>query len=109
MGNDGWEVNRKAITKQLTWAQAAEIRGVSSRHMRRIRWVVEQHGLVAVMAKAAGGPGASGFWPAPSSYCAGSATIFPSIAASNRRQRLSRLQRIIPIVRSALTSFINLG
>src|SRR3984893_12834927 len=28
----------KAISKQLSWVQAAEILGISARHMRRLRW-----------------------------------------------------------------------
>ena len=43
------EVITKAIAKQLSWIQGAEIIGMKPRQMRRIRWRVEQYGLEAVM------------------------------------------------------------
>ena len=50
------EVITKAIAKQLTWIQAAAILGVTPRHLRRIRWGVEQWGLEAVMDRRGGRP-----------------------------------------------------
>src|SRR6516162_4846971 len=46
----------KAIARQLTWLQAAEIVGVTPRQMRRIRWRVERDGLEAVMDQRGGRP-----------------------------------------------------
>ncbi len=43
------EVITKAIVRQLSWAQAAEVLGITARHMRRIRWAIERHGMEAVM------------------------------------------------------------
>jgi transposase len=43
------EVITKAIARQLTWQQAAQVLGITARHMRRIRRVVERHGMSAVM------------------------------------------------------------
>src|SRR6266852_4212931 len=40
---------REVITKQLSWVQAAEILGISVRHMRRVRRKVEGWGMSAVM------------------------------------------------------------
>ena len=39
------EVILRAISKQITWWQAAEILGISDRHMRRYRWRYEQGGV----------------------------------------------------------------
>jgi len=50
------EVITKAIAKQLSWVQAAEIVGVTPRQMRRIRWRVEHSGLDAVMDQRGGRP-----------------------------------------------------
>ncbi len=50
------EVITKAITGRLSWVQAAEIIGVTARHMRRIRWVVENKGVAAVMDQRGGRP-----------------------------------------------------
>lgn len=43
------EVITKAIAKQLTWIQAAQVLGITPRHMRRIRRGIERHGMSAVM------------------------------------------------------------
>jgi transposase len=50
------EVITKAIARQLSWVQAAEIVGVTPRQMRRIRWRVEQYGFDAVMDQRGGRP-----------------------------------------------------
>jgi transposase len=50
------EVITKAITKQLSWVQAAEIVGISARHMRRLRRKVERWGMSAVMDQRGGRP-----------------------------------------------------
>jgi transposase len=50
------EVITKAIAKQLSWVQAAEIVGVTPRQMRRIRWRVEHYGQDAVMDQRGGRP-----------------------------------------------------
>src|SRR5246500_1090415 len=50
------EVITKAIARQLSWVQAADIVGVTPRQMRRIRWKVEHYGLDAVMDQGGGGP-----------------------------------------------------
>ncbi len=39
------EVITKAIARQLTWSQAAQVLGITERHMRRVRRVVERHGM----------------------------------------------------------------
>jgi hypothetical protein len=38
------EVILRAIAKKITWFQAAEIAGLSARHMRRLRWRYENLG-----------------------------------------------------------------
>ena len=50
------EVIAKAIAKQLSWLQAAEIIRVKPRQMRRIRWRVEHYGLGAAMDQRGGRP-----------------------------------------------------
>jgi transposase len=50
------EVITKAIARQMSWVQAAEIIGVKPRQMRRIRWRVEHYGLDAVMDQRGGRP-----------------------------------------------------
>ncbi len=50
------EVITKAIAGQISWAQAADIAGMSARQMRRIRYVIERHGLSAVMDQRGGRP-----------------------------------------------------
>ena len=50
------EVITKAIARQLSWVQAAEIVGVTPRQMRRMRWRVEHYGLDAVMDQRGGRP-----------------------------------------------------
>jgi len=39
------EVMLRAVSKQITWWQAAEILGISDRQMRRYRWRYELHGV----------------------------------------------------------------
>src|SRR5215469_18002481 len=48
------EVITKAIARQLTWAQAAVVLGITERHMRRIRRVVEHYGMEAVLQRRGG-------------------------------------------------------
>ena len=50
------EVVTKALVGQLSWVQAAQVLGVTDRHMRRIRWAVEHHGISAVMDQRGGRP-----------------------------------------------------
>jgi hypothetical protein len=50
------EVITKAIARQLTWLQAAQVLGITPRHMRRIRRGLEQHGMSAVMDQRGGRP-----------------------------------------------------
>jgi hypothetical protein len=50
------EVITKAITKQLTWVQASEILGISTRHMRRLRCKVERWSMSPVMGQRGGRP-----------------------------------------------------
>jgi transposase len=50
------EVITKAIARELSWAQAAVVLGVTPRHMRRIRWTVKHHGMDAVMDQRGGRP-----------------------------------------------------
>src|SRR5216684_1581964 len=47
---------REVITKQLSWVQAAEILGISARHMRRLRRKVERWGMSPVMDQRGGRP-----------------------------------------------------
>ena len=53
------EVITKAITKQLSWVQAAEIMRISARHARRLRRKVERCGMSAVMDRRGGRPRAT--------------------------------------------------
>lgn len=46
---------KKAIAGQLSWVKAADIAGVSARHMWRIRRAIERHGMSAVMDQRGGG------------------------------------------------------
>lgn len=48
------EVITKAIARQLTWRQAAQVLGITERHMRRIRRAVERHGMEAVLERRGG-------------------------------------------------------
>lgn len=50
------EVITKAIDGQLSWIAAADIIGVTTRQMRRIRRAVERHGMSAVMDQRGGRP-----------------------------------------------------
>ena len=50
------EVITKAIARQLSWVQAAEIIGIKPRQMRRLRWRVEHYGVDAVMDQRGGRP-----------------------------------------------------
>lgn len=50
------EVITKAIARQLSWVQAAEILGITPRHMRRIRRAVEGRGMEAVLDQRGGRP-----------------------------------------------------
>ena len=50
------EVITKAITRQLSWVQAAEVLGVSARHMRRLRRQIARWGVSAVMDQRGGRP-----------------------------------------------------
>ena len=43
------EVTTKAIARQLTSLQAAQVLGITARHMRRIRRGIEQYGMEAVL------------------------------------------------------------
>ena len=36
------EVITKALARQLTWIQAAQVLGITPRHMRRVRRVIER-------------------------------------------------------------------
>jgi len=48
------EVLTKAIARQLTWGEAAVVLGITERHLRRIRRVVERHGMEAVLERRGG-------------------------------------------------------
>src|SRR5450432_917643 len=48
------EVLVKAIEKRITWLQAADILGLTPRHVRRIRANVEEFGLSVLKDKRAG-------------------------------------------------------
>jgi transposase len=50
------EVITKAIAGQLNWTQAAQVLGVSDRHLRRIRRGIERWGMSAVMDQRGGRP-----------------------------------------------------
>ena len=39
------EVLSKAFAKQITWLQAADILGITTRHLRRVRRSIETHGM----------------------------------------------------------------
>jgi len=50
------EVITKVLARQLTWLQAAQVLGITPRHMRRIRRAIEQYGMEAVLAQRRGRP-----------------------------------------------------
>jgi transposase len=50
------EIMTKAINGQLSWMAAADIIGVTARHMRRIRRALERGGISAVMDQRGGRP-----------------------------------------------------
>jgi transposase len=50
------EVLTKAIARQLSWVQAAEVLGITARHMRRIRRTIERYGMEALMDQRGGRP-----------------------------------------------------
>src|SRR5229473_5066702 len=50
------EVIIKAIARQLSWVQAAEVLGITARHMRRIRRTIERYGMEALMDHRGGRP-----------------------------------------------------
>jgi len=55
-GRRGREVVTKAITRQLSWVQAAEILRISPHHMRRVRRAMEERGMEAVLDQRGGRP-----------------------------------------------------
>ena len=50
------EVILRAIAKKITWFQAAEIAGLSCRHMRRLRWRYENYGYDGLLDRRRGLP-----------------------------------------------------
>ena len=50
------EVILRAIAKKITWFQAAEIAGLSARHMRRLRWRYENLGYDGLLDRRRGLP-----------------------------------------------------
>ena len=48
------EVITKVLARQLTWLQAAQVLGITPRHMRRVRRVIERSGMEAVLAQPRG-------------------------------------------------------
>ena len=50
------EVITKVLARQLTWIQAAQVLGVTPRHLRRIRRHCERWGISAVMDQRGGRP-----------------------------------------------------
>ncbi len=50
------EVILRAVAKQITWWQAAEIIGISDRSLRRGRWRYEQHGYDGLFDRRRGRP-----------------------------------------------------
>jgi transposase len=50
------EVILRAIAKKITWFQAAEIAGLSPRHMRRLRWRYENYGYDGLLDRRRGLP-----------------------------------------------------
>ncbi len=50
------EIIIKAINGQISWVAAADIIGVTARHMRRIRGAMERGGMSAVMDQRGGRP-----------------------------------------------------
>ncbi len=50
------EVILRAMTKRITWWQAAEIIGISVRSMRRWRWRYEQYGYDGLFDRQRGRP-----------------------------------------------------
>jgi hypothetical protein len=58
------EVFLQAMAKKITWWQAAEILGISARHMRRWRERYQQFGFGGLLDRDAAGPVPSA-WPWP--------------------------------------------
>jgi transposase len=50
------EVITKAVARELSWMQAAQVLGITARHMRRIRHKYERWGMPAVMDQRGGRP-----------------------------------------------------
>jgi transposase len=50
------EILLKAINQQITWIQAADILGVTARHMRRLKWRYEKYGFGGLRDNRAGSP-----------------------------------------------------
>ncbi len=50
------EILLKAMNKQITWIQAANILGITARHMRRLKWRYETYGYGGLRDKRAGTP-----------------------------------------------------
>jgi hypothetical protein len=50
------EVILRAIAKKITWFQAAEIAGLSARHLRRLRWQYENYGYDGLLDRRRGVP-----------------------------------------------------
>ena len=51
-----YEILMKATANKLTWIHAAEILGISPRHMRRLRVEYQEYGITALDDKRAGRP-----------------------------------------------------
>src|SRR5260370_41984623 len=68
---------REVITKQLSWVQAAEILGISARHMRRLRSKVERWGMSAVTEQRDGRGGKASRPAPPRCYAGTSASANP--------------------------------
>lgn len=50
------EIILKAINKQITWIQAADILGITARHMRRLKWRYETYGYGGLRDNRSGKP-----------------------------------------------------
>ena len=50
------EIILKAINKQITWIQAADILGITARHMRRLKWRYETYGYGGLQDNRSGKP-----------------------------------------------------
>jgi transposase len=84
----------QAITRQLSWVQAAEILGISPRHMRRVRRAVEEHGMEAVLDQRAGARGGGASRPPPSLLCRPKRDVYADFSVRHFYERVTEKHQV---------------